>query len=196
MQFAAELEGVVAGGAGNVIDDLRDRVRSLELWPLESTQAGKEISAKADARQAAGKGTGEAALVEPVARTRSIEIARQGRLVQAGIANSRFVHPTGTRGPRPVSAHHLGPGMNVRPPSILVLRKIFDRPRVVSEKIHSAYAAPLVDIEIHFSDRVVNLDVIGESVRNRNALGIISRETTAVAGDRSAGKRAAGDVQA
>ncbi len=58
MDFAAEFQGMLAGVVGNVINELSDAVRSLKLGPLESAQAGEEISAKADARQAAGEGTG------------------------------------------------------------------------------------------------------------------------------------------
>src|ERR1700686_865134 len=65
MQFAPELDRVVARGAGNVVDELHDGVWSLKLRPLESTQAGEEISTKPDARQSASVRTREAS-VEPI----------------------------------------------------------------------------------------------------------------------------------
>src|ERR1700678_1155594 len=55
VQFAANFQSGPAGCIRNVIDYLRDRIRSLKLRPLETAQAGKEITAKSDAREAAGE---------------------------------------------------------------------------------------------------------------------------------------------
>src|ERR1019366_2186471 len=179
----------------NVIDELRDGVRSLELWPFEAAQAGKEISAKTDARQSAGERTRDAG-VEPVAGCGGVEIARQCRLVKAVISNARFIYPRGTGIPRPASAHHLGPRVNLRPPLRLQLRKVFDRPRVVPEEVHPADAVILVDVEIHFADRIVNGDVVGEPIRDIDVWIIVRGEAGSVACDRTAGERAPGDIQA
>jgi len=100
MQFTAEFQRVLAGGVGNVIDELRDGVGSLELWPFEAAQAGKEISAKPNARQSAGVWTREAAGVKPVAGPGRVEIAGQRRLVEPVVSNARFVHPMGIGIPR------------------------------------------------------------------------------------------------
>jgi len=62
--------------------------------------------------------------------------------------------------------------VNVRPPFRLQLRKVFHRPRVVPEEIHPADAVILVDAEIHFADRIVDFDVVGESIRDVD-VGII-----------------------
>ena len=53
MNLTAELDGVLAGGVGNVVDELGDGIRPLELRPFETTQAGKEVAAKPDAGQSA-----------------------------------------------------------------------------------------------------------------------------------------------
>src|SRR5580700_1404044 len=55
VEFAAELQSMPPGDVGNVIDHLGDGVGSLKLRPLEAAQAGEEITAKSDARQATGK---------------------------------------------------------------------------------------------------------------------------------------------
>src|SRR5258708_40247014 len=49
MQFAAELEGMRSHGVGSMVDELRDRVRSLEFRPLKSAQAGNECSSESAA---------------------------------------------------------------------------------------------------------------------------------------------------
>src|SRR4029077_14343766 len=195
MQFSAELEGVAAGGVGNMIDELHDGVGALELWPFKATQARKEISAKPDARQSAREWTRDAG-VEPVAGCGRVEIARQCRLVKAVISKARLIHPMRIGSPRPASANHLSPRVNLRPPLRLQLRKVFDRPCVVPEEVHAADAVILVDVEIHFADRVVNRDVVGESIRNSNALRVVCGETGSVTRDRTARAGAPGDVQA
>ncbi len=67
MQFATELECVFTDSVGNVVDKLSDRIRALELWPLETAQSGDESSGEADARQSSGEGPADAG-VETVAR--------------------------------------------------------------------------------------------------------------------------------
>src|SRR4029077_15946616 len=180
MQFSAELEGVAAGGVGNMIDELHDGVGALELWPFKATQARKEISAKPDARQSAREWTRDAG-VEPVAGCGRVEIARQCRLVKAVISKARLIHPMRIGSPRPASANHLSPRVNLRPPLRLQLRKVFDRPCVVPEEVHAANAVILVDVEIHFAERVVNGDVVGESIRDVDVWIIVRGETSPVA---------------
>src|SRR5208282_2608276 len=144
-------------------------VRALELWPFEAAQSGKEVAAKPDARQSAREWTRDTG-VEPVAGRGRVEIARQCRLVKAVISEACFIHPARTGIPRPTSANHLGARVNLRPPLRLILRKVFDRPRIVSEEVHPADAVILVDVEIHFADRIVNGDVVGEPIRDIDAL--------------------------
>src|ERR1700686_3321093 len=172
MQLAAELERVRAGSVGNLIDELLDGVGSLELRPFEATQAGKEISAKPDARQSAREWTRDAG-VEPVAGRGCVQIARQCRLIKAVISKACFIHPAWTGSPRPTSANHLGPRVDVRSPPRLQLGKVFYRSCVVPEEVHPANAVVLVEVDVHFADCVLNLDVVGESIRNSNALRVV-----------------------
>src|SRR5229473_1366512 len=66
VELPAELDGVFSCDVGDVIDKLGDRVRSLELRPLESAQTGEEISRETNAGQATGQGTAHAG-VETIA---------------------------------------------------------------------------------------------------------------------------------
>src|SRR5208337_1787577 len=191
----AELDRVAARGAGDVVDELHDGVRSLELRPLETTQTGEEISAKPDARQSARVRTREAAGVEPITGPGCVQIARQGWLVQAVVANARFIHPMRIGIPRPTSAHHLGPRVNVRSPPRLILREVFHGSRVIPEEVHPADAALIVDVEIYLADRVVDLDVVWESVGNIDVGIIVKGEAGSVACNRRARERASGDIQ-
>src|ERR1019366_2548274 len=145
MELRPEFQRMLAGGVGNVIDELCDGVGPLELWPFEATQARKEVAAKRDARQSARKRTGDAS-VEPITGRGRVEIARQCRLGKAVVSNARFIPPAGTGSPRPTSANHLGARVNLRPPLRLQLRKVFHRPRVVPEEVYPAEAVVLVDV--------------------------------------------------
>ena len=154
------------------------------LGHLKPPSPGMKVAAKRDARQSAGKWTGDAS-VEPVAGRGGVEIARQGS------AGTRRLYPTrasftqrGTGIPRPASANYLGARVNVRPPLRLQLRKVFDRSCVVPEEVHAADAVVLVDVEIHFADHIVNGDVVGESIRDIGALSLIRGETSSVARNR------------
>src|SRR5580704_19207558 len=111
-----------AGDVRHVIDELDDGIGSLELRPLEAAQ-GREVAAKADARQASREWPRNAG-VQSVARTGGVEITWQGGLVQAVIADARFVDPADAGDPRPASTHHLGAGVNIRPPSRLKFGKV------------------------------------------------------------------------
>src|SRR5258708_18654051 len=55
LQFAAELEGMRSHSVGNMVDELGDRIRSVEFRPLERAHAGNEGSGKAHARQPSGE---------------------------------------------------------------------------------------------------------------------------------------------
>src|ERR1019366_562925 len=178
----------------DVIDELDDGVRPLELWPLETAQAGEEISAEPDARQSACVGTRDAS-VEPITGCRCVEIAGQGGLVKAVVSDARFIDPTRIRSPSPTSTHDLGTGVNVRAPLGLILREVFHNSRVVAEEVHAADAALIVDVEVDFADRVVDLDVVGESVRNVDVWIVVKGEAAAVAGDRGARERTPSDIQ-
>src|SRR5271165_6413966 len=78
VQLAAELQGMLAGCVGNVVNDLGDGVGPLELRPFETAGSG-EITGKRNARQSAGVWPGHAG-VKTVTGCRGIEIAGQGRL--------------------------------------------------------------------------------------------------------------------
>ena len=71
MYFAAKLEGVLARGIGNVVNELEDSIGPLELRPFEPTQAGKEISTEADAGQPAGQSTRSHTCIKAVTRRRA-----------------------------------------------------------------------------------------------------------------------------
>src|SRR5437868_9341614 len=113
MNFATELESVFADSIGNVINELGNGVRPLELWPLESAQTGEEISTEADAGQPASQRSDSHSGVETITRCRCIQIARQRGLVEAVVSESGFVHPTRTGNPYPTTPDHLGSGVNV-----------------------------------------------------------------------------------
>ena len=81
--------------------------------------------------------------------------------------------------------------MNVRPPLRLQFGKVFHRPRVVPEEVHPADAVLLIDVVIHLADRVVDRDVVGESVWDVDVWIVVRREAGSVAGNRGAGERAA-----
>src|SRR6266478_9129718 len=112
------------------------------------------------------------------------------------MSKPRFIHPARTGIPRPASANHLRPGMNFRSPLRLQLWKVFDRPRVVPEEVHSADAVILVDVEIHFTDRIVNSDIVGEPIRDIDALSIVDREARSITRHHATRERATGDIQA
>src|SRR6202521_5686058 len=179
MQFSAELDRVAARRAGNMVDELHDGVRSLKLRPLETTQAGKEISAKPDARESTRVRTREAS-VESITAPGRFQIARHGRLVEAVVADACFIHPERAWSPRPASSKHLSASMNDRPPPRLQLGEVFHRSRVISKEVHSADTVLIVEVEVHFANRVVDLDVVGESVGDIDARIIVDREAAAV----------------
>ena len=112
MNFAAELESMFASGVRNVIDELRDGVRPLEFRPLESAQAGEEISAKTNARQAAGVRPADSSIQAVSGRGR-IQITGQRGLIEAVVADSGFIYPLRIGSPDPVSADHLGSRMDL-----------------------------------------------------------------------------------
>ena len=94
MHFATEFQGVFTRSVGDVIHELRDRIGPLKFRPLEPAEPGEEVTAKTNARQAAGVRSAYAR-IQPVGRSRSVEIARQGRLVQPVVANAGLIDPTG-----------------------------------------------------------------------------------------------------
>ena len=126
-------------GVRDVIDELRDRVRTLELRPLESAQAGNEGSGKTDARKPAGERAAYAR-VQSIGRCGSIQIARQRRLIQTVVADPGFIHPPGIRRKDPASAQHLRARVNFGAPLRLQFRKVFHCPVVVAIEISSADA--------------------------------------------------------
>src|SRR5664279_1362221 len=81
MNLAAELDGVIARCVGNVVAELRDGVRPLELWPFEATQAGKEVAGKPDTRQSSRERAAYAGVEAIGGLGRCIQIARECRLV-------------------------------------------------------------------------------------------------------------------
>ena len=76
--------------------------------------------------------------------------------------------------------------MNVRPPLRLQLRKVFNRPRVVSEEVHAADAVVLVEVDIYFTHCIVDVDIVGESVRDIDVWIIVRGEARPVARNRTA----------
>src|SRR5208283_941141 len=126
MQISSKLNGVLAADVGNMVDELSNRVRALEFWPLESSQTREEISAEAAAGQATGKWTADAC-VKTISRGWGIQIARQRRLGKPVVAESSFIDPGRIRSPNPVPSHYLGAGVNLGAPVGLELGEIFNR---------------------------------------------------------------------
>src|ERR1019366_2702930 len=115
-----------------------------ELGPLEAAQASK-IAAKADARQSARKGAAYPS-VQSVGQGRGVEIDGPRWLGEAVLFEEPFVYPTRAGGPRPASAHHRGPRVNVRPPLRLQFREILHSSGVVPEEVRPADAVILIDV--------------------------------------------------
>src|SRR3984957_18059982 len=176
----------------NMIDELSDGVRPLELWPFETTQAGDKRSGKANARQPSGEWTAHSR-VQTVARRRRAEIPGQRRLVEAVVADASFVHPAGAGRPNPAASDHLRPGVDLRSPLGLQLRKIFHRPRVIPVKINSAHAVALVEVVIDFRQRVVDSNIVAKSRLGADPLRVVDGEACTLTSDRRAGHAAPRD---
>src|SRR5579871_3874008 len=169
MEFGAQLDGMLAGRVRDVIDKLRNGIRTLELGPLESAEAREEIAAEADTRQAAGERPAHAGIQTVTGRWR-VQIARQRRLIQAVVAGPRFVHPARARSPDPASTNHLRPRVNVREPILLQLGKIFHRARVVSEEVSTVDAVTIVQVIVDLSHNIIDMDDVVEPIRNSDGL--------------------------
>src|SRR6266576_132961 len=182
---------MLARSVRDVIYELRDRVGSLEFRPLESSQTGEEIPAKADAGETARERSARSG-VQTVGRGRRVEIARQSGLIETVVASTEFVQQMGVRRVDPVSSDDLGAGVNLREPFLLVLRKVLDGPGIISEEVGPANAAAVVDSEIQLPHDIVDMNDVIESVRDADPLRVFQRESGAVA---RAGGIAARDLQ-
>src|SRR5580704_15577132 len=78
VQFAAKLHRVLACGVRDLIDELSDGVWPLELRPFKPSQSREKITAKPNARQAAGEGS-TYPRVQAVGGGRRVEISGQRR---------------------------------------------------------------------------------------------------------------------
>lgn len=192
VEFATDFKGVLPGRVRDVIHNLRDRIGSLEFRPLESAETGKEISAKADAGQAASKGPAYTC-IQTVRRSRGAQVVRQRRLVQAVVADARLVHPARTGSPDPVATYYLCSGVNRREPLLLQLGEVFYVSGIVSKKVGSADTVLIVQPVVAFADEIVDMHDVVKSVRDADGLAggqggidiclIVRRESGTAAGD-------------
>src|ERR1022692_1869040 len=195
MDRAAELQSMLPGSVGHVVDKLSKRVRTLKLRPLETAQSGEEVSGKADTRQPSREGTAHAR-VKTVTRGRSIEIARQGGLVEPVGAEPDFIDPTCAGGKNPATSDHLGACVDLGSPLVLQFRKILHRPRVIPEKIHAADALARSEVVIDLGDYVVDSNLVGKAVDDIDGWIVVGGKSRAVASDRGTSHGAARNFQA
>ena len=104
--------------------------------------------------------------IQTVSRRGRVQVAGQRGLVEAVIADARFVDPLCIRSPDPIASDHLSSGMDVGTPLRLQLGKIFDRSGVVAEEIHPADGVALVEVVIHFGNYVVDPHFVGKSLHD------------------------------
>ncbi len=119
---------------------------------------------------------------ESVAGCGSVDVAGQCGLVEAVVAEAGFVDPARAGSPDPVSSDDLGAGVNLGAPVGLQLGKVFHRAVVVSEEIHAADAIALVEVVIDLGQQVVDAHVVWKSLNNVDALRVVNREASAIAG--------------
>src|SRR5581483_11064602 len=114
-------------------------------------------------------------------------VGSEGRLKQPVVAESRLVYPLRIRYPRPIQAEYLGAGVNIGEPLRLQFGKIFHRPGVVAEEIHSADRVPLVHLVVNLADHVVRADAVRKTIVDGGRAGgieaVVRRKSLAVAGD-------------
>jgi hypothetical protein len=96
----------------------------------------------------------------------------------------------------PVATHDLRTGVNLRKPFLLKFREIFYCAGVVAKEICPADAVLVAEREVNFSDHIINVDVVVESVRNANALRVVRRKSRAITGDGWAREIAACNLKA
>src|ERR1700684_2300391 len=89
--------------------------------------------------------------------------------------------------------------MDLRQPCSLEFARVTNRSIVVSVKIPAADRVPVIEVIVHFADRVVRADAVGKAEVDRGGSGRVGAkirgESRAIAGNRRA-QRAATDLQA
>src|SRR6267378_169376 len=189
MEFTAKPNGVTASRIGDVIDELKARVGSLNLGPVKAAQFLREHIEIGDLN------TGESTVqrighscVESILRCGNVVVAYESGLVKAVISEAGFIYPPRARGPSPVFAEHLSASVNVGEPLRLNLKRIGDRPRVVAKKIQAAEVVVIIWLKIDFPNHVVDAHSVGQAVvdlcRTRRIRTIVDGEPFPIAADR------------
>ena len=169
MQLSTKLDRMPASDVGDVIDELNTRVRTLHLGPVKAAQFLRKnvIGENADARQSSIERVGHSGIQSILVQDVRTVVAGESRLVQAVVAKTSFIHPMCGRHIGPVLSKNLGAGVDLGKPSALQLAGVGNCAGVVAEEIHAAERVALVQVVIHFPDRIVGAHHIGEAEINR-----------------------------